>query len=339
MCPDTVSSAPIFPGFDPRWRDVPDYILGITRDIWEDRDIAGLERYYAPDVVVRSPDSVVRGNRAIIAATLATLAEFPDRVLLGEDVIWAATPAADAGGQAGFVSSHRLTSLATHAGTGVYGAPTGQRLHYRVLADCWCAQNMVRDEWLVRDQGALLRQLGLEPRRWAADLIAREGGAQACAPPLTPDSDIDGPYAGTGTRSAVSDRLEDLVTRIMGGELAAIAQGYDRACELAYAGGVTGIGHGPADRFWLTLRSAFPSAGFRIEHRIGMDTPGHPPRAALRWSLYGRHDGPGGFGPATGAYVYVMGITHAEFGPRGLRREWTLIDETAIWKQIGLATG
>jgi hypothetical protein len=33
--------------------------------------------------------------------------------------------------------------------------------------------------------------------------------------------------------------------------------------------------------------------------------------------------------------VYVLGITHAEFGALGpLRREYTLYDETAIWKQI-----
>ena len=41
----------------------------------------------------------------------------------------------------------------------------------------------------------------------------------------------------------------------------------------------------------------------------------------------------------THAEVYVMGITHSEYGPRGLRRGWTLIDETAIWKQILLHTG
>jgi hypothetical protein len=29
-----------------------------------------------------------------------------------------------------------------------------------------------------------------------------------------------------------------------------------------------------------------------------------------------------------------MGLSHAEFGPRGVRREWTLYDETAIWMQI-----
>ena len=24
-------------GFDPKWRDVPDFIIGITKEIWEDR--------------------------------------------------------------------------------------------------------------------------------------------------------------------------------------------------------------------------------------------------------------------------------------------------------------
>ena len=40
-----------------------------------------------------------------------------------------------------------------------------------------------------------------------------------------------------------------------------------------------------------------------------------------------------------GARSHVMGISHAEFGPWGLRREYTLYDETAIWKQILLSTG
>ena len=69
-------------------------------------------------------------------------------------------------------------------------------------------------------------------------------------------------------------------------------------------------------------------------------TRGMPPqRAAFRWSLHGKHDGWGSFGAPSGAEVYVMGISHAEFGPWGLRRDYTLIDETAIWKQILLQTG
>ena len=64
-----------------------------------------------------------------------------------------------------------------------------------------------------------------------------------------------------------------------------------------------------------------------------------PPRAALRWSLTGIHEGWGGFGAPTKAPVHIMGLSHAEFGPRGLKREFVVYDETAIWKQIVLKTG
>ncbi len=47
----------------------------------------------------------------------------------------------------------------------------------------------------------------------------------------------------------------------------------------------------------------------------------------------------GVFGESTGAELYVMGVSHAEFGPWGLRREYTLFDETSLWKQIIIKTG
>jgi len=325
--------SPFMPGFDPRWCDVPDYIFGITEDIWEKRGINALHDYYGKDLIVRSPASVVQGNDGIIGATLATLAEFPDRELPGEDVIWCAT------GENSFLSSHRLYCSATHTGPGVYGAPTGKRLDYRILADCWCQDNAVKDEWLVRDQGAIVRQLGCDPLEWTRDLIAREGGPDACVTPMTPATDIAGPYQGRGNDDPWGARLAGLLNRLMEGEFSVIPDAWDRACDLFYPGHVQAHGHAAADRFWLGLRSAFPSASFQIDHQIGREDPMMPPRAAVRWSLQGTHDGWGMFGAPTGAEVYVMGITHAEFGPWGLRREFTLIDETAIWKQILIATG
>ena len=72
-----------------------DYIRGITHEIWEEKQVETLHHYYSEDIVVRSPSSVVIGNKAVIDATYATLDEFPDRQLLGEDVIWSGNP--DAG--------------------------------------------------------------------------------------------------------------------------------------------------------------------------------------------------------------------------------------------------
>ena len=325
-------------GFDARFTDFPDYIIGITKEIWEDRGIATLHEYYAEDIVVRSPASVVIGNRGVIAATMATLAEFPDRQLLGEDVIWSGTP------EEGMLSSHRILSTATHAGDGIYGAATGTRLTYRIIADCHAMDNQINDEWLIRDQTAIVRQLGWEPRDYARDLIGREGGPEICVRPLSPATDVEGPYSGRGNDNEWGERLGDILTRMMNADMTAIPREYDRAAQLEHPGLVTGHGHGDADRFWMGLRAAFPSAEFCIHHQIGRDDPMMPPRAAVRWSLTGKHDGWGAYGTPTSAGVHVMGITHAEFGTPGkapprLRREWTLLDETAIWKQILLSTG
>ncbi len=320
-------------GFSNRWKDFPDYIIGITKEIWEDRGIATLHHYYSPDIVVRSPGSVVIGNEKVIGATMATLAEFPDRTLLGEDVIWSGTP------EEGMLSSHRLLSTATHLADGVYGKASGKKLTYRIIADCHAINDQINDEWLIRDQTAIVNQIGLNAKDYAADLIAREGGPEKAARPLTPATDMPGPYKGRGNDNAWGVKYADILTRIMGADMAVIAAEYDRAVQSEYPGGVTGHSHGPVDRFWMGLRASFPDATFTIDHQIGRDDDLMPPRAAVRWALHGKHDGWGYFGAPTGAEVYVLGISHVEFGPWGLRREYALFDETAIWKQILLKTG
>lgn len=320
-------------GFSNRWKDFPDYILGITKEIWEDRGIATLHHYYSPDIVVRSPGSVVIGNEKVIGATMATLAEFPDRTLLGEDVIWSGTP------EEGMLSSHRILSTATHMADGVYGPASGKTLQYRIIADCHAINDQINDEWLIRDQTAIVNQIGWEAKAYAADLIEREGGMEKAVRPLTPTTDQPGPYKGRGNDNEWGAQYADILTRIMGADMAVIPSEYDRAVQSEYPGGLTGHGTGPVDRFWMGLRASFPDATFTIDHQIGRDDDRMPPRAAIRWALHGKHDGWGYFGAPTGAEVYVLGISHAEFGPWGLRREYALFDETAIWKQILLQTG
>lgn len=318
-------------GFSNRFKDFPDYIIGITKEIWEDRGLATLHEYYSEDIVVRSPASVVIGNQDVIGATMSTLAEFPDRTLLGEDVIWSGTP------EEGMLSSHRLLSTATHAGDGIYGKATGKKLTYRIIADCHAINNQINDEWLIRDQGAIVRQLGWDPLDYARNQIAQEGDHPKH--PFTPAIDKPGPYKGRGNDNEWGAKYADILNRIMGADLAVIPAEYDRACHLAYPGGVEGHSHGDADRFWTGLRASFPNATFTIDHQIGRDDPMMPPRAAIRWGLHGKHDGWGSFGAPTGADVYIMGASHAEFGPWGLRREYVLFDETAVWKQIALKVG
>ncbi len=316
-----------------RWKDLPDYILGVTKEIWEGRGIATLHHTYAPDIPVRTPLGAARGNGPVIASTMATLAEFPDRQLLGEDVIWSDDP------DHGLLSSHRILSTGTHARGGAFGPATGRRWTIRVIADCAVRGDVIYDEWLVRDYGGLVRQLGQDPRAFAASLIEAEGGPGTAKRPFTPAADIAPDYRGRGNANDWGLRYEDTLTRIMAADFAHILATHDRAAIGAYPGAATAIGRDAIADFWLSLRSAFPSATFTIHHRIGMEGGMMSPRAAIRWSLDGTHDGWGAFGRPTGAPVHVMGMSHAEFGPRGLRREVTLYDEIAIWKQILLHTG
>ena len=320
-------------GFSDRFTDFPDYILGITQEIWEHRNLATLHHYYAPDIPVRSPGSIVFGNEGVIGATMATLAEFPDRRLLGEDVIWSGSP------EEGMLSSHRILSTATHLGDGVYGKATGKKLRYRIIADCHAIDNQINDEWLIRDQGAVVRQLGWDPKEYAIDLIEREGGPENCVQPFHPSIDQVGPYTGRGNDNVWGAKYSDILNRIMGADLGVIPAEYDRAVTGFYPGGKELISTDGVDDFWIGLRAAFPSASFTIDHQIGREDPMMSPRAAIRWSLTGKHDGWGAFGKPSGAEVHVMGISHVEFGPWGIRREYTLFDETSVWKQIAMKTG
>ena len=273
------------------------------------------------------------GNEGVIGATMSTLAEFPDRRLLGEDVIWSGTP------EEGMLSSHRILTTATHLGDGVYGKATGKKLRYRVIADCHAINNQINDEWLIRDQGAVVRQLGWDPKEYALDLIAREGGPEKCIKPFHPSIDKVGPYTGHGNDNKWGSKYADILNKIMNADLSVIPSEYDRAVTGFYPGGVELYSTDGVDNFWTKLRAAFPTSVFSIDHQIGREDPMMSPRSAIRWSLTGKHEGWGAFGKPTGAEVHVMGASHVEFGPWGIRREYTLYDETSIWKQIAMKTG
>jgi hypothetical protein len=325
-------------GFDPRWKDLPDYILGITKEIWEDRNVRSLDHYYGRDMIKRSPDGVLRGNQAVIRETAMSIGSVPDLQLYGEDVIWSGDE------EAGFLSSHRLICVSTHVADGPWGPATGKRTRNRVIADCWCKDDAIHDEWLIYDTGAATRQIGLSPAEAARLQILDEGGVASAERPFTMAMDVVGPYTGRGNDNIWGQRHAGLLQAIFAADFAALAPTYDRAVQLDLPGGRTEHGQPEADRFWTGVKGCFPDAKLTVEHVIGREDPMFAPRSAVRWNLQGRHDGWGLFGRPTGAEVFVWGVCHADWGPWGpdgysIRRETVIFDEVAIWKQIHLHTG
>ena len=71
-----------------------------------------------------------------------------------------------------------------------------------------------------------------------------------------------------------------------------------------------------------------------MSNSIALDQNNMRPRAALRWRLNCLHNSSGFFGLPTNKEIEIYGISHAEFGKQGIVREFILIDEISIWKQL-----
>ncbi|MEP4558946.1 ester cyclase [Cobetia amphilecti] len=310
-------------GFDERFTDLRDYILTITEWIWEGRGIDLIRDYYAEDCPVKAPAGAFTGVEGVIRGTLETLQEFPDRTLLGEDVIGSE----DAPGT--YYSSHRIFSHMTHQGEGAFGAPTGIRAGVMTVADCLCREDRIVDEWLVRDQAGLALQLGHSPEAMGRALAEKASmpGQEALVDRWRgPEGDLDIEALGP-----IAERYRDLWQY---GRLERLRTGYDRAIDTKVPGARTLRGHDDLERFWFGYKAAFPAGIFRVHHWIDREDAGAPRRISLRWSLQTTHQGSGVFGPASGAPVVLLGITHAELRGDIVVREWHQLDEIAIHAQI-----
>ena len=312
-----------------RWATIPDYIHGITRAIWEDRQVAvGLAQYYAADVIVRAATGVTIGNAGVVASTLATLHQFPDRQLVGEDVV------AEDHGDGSFLSSHRLISVMRHHGDGAFGRGSGALVKSRIIADCVVVGAKVVEEWLVRDGTAFAAALGMLPADLAALLVAADRSTGGRPQYFTPARDVVGRYQPRLSDDPAARNYALGWRRIWGeAEPATIRLLYAPGAAVTLPGGGCANGWPEIDRFVIGYLAALPGAVFRIHSLTVNRAPDHPVRIAMRWSLEGTHSGFGAFGPPSGAPVYIMGINHAQMWGKHVMAEWILVDEVAIHKQ------
>ncbi len=321
-------------GFDPEYTSIPDFILKSTERIWEERGIARIRDYYATDNIVRTPMGVTRGIDPVIAATNATLHQFPDRRLLGEDVIWTGD---EETGE--YYSSHRIVSPMHHLGHGMFGPPTGKRVRVRTVADTVLRAGRVCEEWLVRDHGAIVRQLGYDVAEFAAESIARELEWGRTPEVFTPETDVEGSYVTPEDTSDHARVYAETLRSIWLSDFRVVNTNYNEAVALELPGGHADSGKAAVTSFWMGLTSAVPDALFSVDHLIGRDDPGRPLRVAARWSVQGTHDGAGAFGDPSGTPIYILGVNHAEMIDGEITREWVLIDELAVHRQICLFKG
>lgn len=314
-------------GFHTEFHNLDHYIRVITDRIWEGRRLGDIRQYYSDPCMVETALSVSTALEDVIAGTKATLAMFPDRRLLAEDVI----QSGDAEG--GFLSSHRIISPMTHEGDGNFGKATGRKIHARTIADCVCKDNRIVHEWLVRDHAAIALQIGSTPEALARQWLAARGGSWA--------KPVAGPAPGGYVSHISTDPLA--VAYAQGLEALAWGRGevpklYDHAAQQISPGEFTSYGHAEIAAFWQSLFGALPTEQFTIEHLAIQRGNDRPERIALRFRAKTRHNP---INPCMSRYgndskgnaVELLGIIHAEFCQGRVIREWVLLDDVAVWMQ------
>ena len=310
-------------GFDTEFRDLDHYIRVITDRIWEGRRIEDIRRYYSDDCAVETPSDVTIGIDPVMVGTRATLLAFPDRRLLAEDVIISGDE------EGGFLSSHRILSPMTHAGPGIFGPPTQRGVLARTVADCVCINNRIVHEWLVRDQAAIARQIGLHERDLAQRWLNERGGFGKSTMPAAPAS-----YQSHIDTHPLAQRFAQSYQDVWGGRGTTVDAGlFDDQVIVALPGGETAVG-AARSRFWDGLVAALKATHFEVEHLVANERVGRATSIAMRWRVRATHSGAGRYGAPSGRPVEVLGISHADVQQGRVVREWVLIDEVALWMQI-----
>lgn len=325
-------------GFDDKFVDIVDYIVRITHEIWEEKGIGRIYDYYAHNILIHTSDGQTYGRDKVIADSIKTMAAFPDARLYADDVIWSGND------RDGFHTSHRIIWVAHNTGYSIYGPPTGRKVVRQGIAHCFVKENRVVEEWICRDELAVIRQLGFDEQALAQRMAAQEVARGVSAPKPVTQGEIErlqgqAPPAVIPPKRTDGFDVEDFVRRslheIWNWRLLNKVENYyakNYLCATSTNRKLYGLGDLKA--YILALLAAFPDAVMNVDHIcwLGNEQDGY--RVATRWTLLGTHQGPGIYGQPTGKRIRLMGITHQHIEGGKFTREWTAFDEFALLKQL-----
>lgn len=311
---------------------IVDFILGITYEIWEQRQVEKILNYYLEDIEVYSLENITFGAEAMVQQTYETLDAFPDRLLLADEVI-------TSGDVNSGYSSHRIISPMTNLGDTAFGPATGRQIRTMNIADCEISNGQITGEWLVRDNFAMVLQLGFDPakaaqklaglfekthKHWLHQQFERTSGASVNEPRR--------PSSGQQPKTTQLARRVLEAYWLTGDSeyLNSVIAPYcvlHRAPKRIFSGRTAMLDH------YQDWRIAFPEAHLTVDNVCCKHQEYSDMTIAARWSFAGTDSGGFAGNAATGKDIYVLGVTHWEVVDDRIVAEWTVFDELAVMAQ------
>ncbi len=322
-------------GFDPEYTSIEQYTLRSSRKIWQDKALGLIYTHYAHNVTVHRSDGETYGRDGALEHAVRTLAAIPDLRLEGDEVI----SSGDA--QNGFLVSHLVTVCGHHFGYSRYGAPNENPLEYLQISMQFVRENRVVEEWVVTDEIAVIRQLGLDEVALAKSITLEEL-SRGCQAPVTGLSEIvrsSGQHHPAIQLEADPRNPDELPVLLYGliwnaRMLDQIKVLYAPSAEIVVPGNRKFKGHDDLTRHVLGWLAAFPDCAINLDQVIHNGNESDGFLISARWTLQGTHLGSSAYGTPSGRRVRLIGISHFEVRDGQIQREHTVWDEFALLKQI-----
>ncbi len=137
------------PGFD-----VEHEVRRLFHDVYNRRDLSAVDRLYAPTVRWHGTTNRTGYGRSDVRGMARNLlATFPDLGVRVDEVYWMGNEID------GFSVSVRWTGAGTHRGYGLYGEPSGRRVHLWGISQLYFARGQIVEEWSLFNEFDVLAQL------------------------------------------------------------------------------------------------------------------------------------------------------------------------------------
>jgi predicted ester cyclase len=324
-------------GFDDCYTDIVDYIVRCTHRIWDERDVGLIYTHYTHNAVLYGTMGTLYTREEVVRDTIQRLVSLPERRGMATQVIWRGND------EEGFYTSHLVTGSGRHTQFGHYGEPTGRTFVSRTIADCMIHENKIYREWIVADNMAIVKQLGLDPHAFA-ERLARErfekgftnldiGENRRLLGQYPPEAEADVSLAHNPLEEHTLRWLHEVYNKRMFGTLRNIysptAQWHGPLMKELY--GQAAVLHQT-----MALVGSIPDCAFAPQHICSVPCEEGGEKVAVRWIMEGHHIGYGLLGYPTGQRLQVMGISHFHYKNEKIVDDWTVYDELSLLAQIKL---
>lgn len=337
------------PGFEDQFVDIVDYILRITYWIWHEQKVDLCLDYYSSASSLHTMVGDIVGNQTVVDNTWATLRSFPDRTLDGENVVWDVVEPGTT-----YFTSHLIVSHMTNNGDSEFGPATNKRARIRTIADCIIRENVIVEEWLMRDNALLVMALGFDVKEVAKqqaqrditennfDLLEFVGKLRNVVQENKISSPQTSLYDANENISFIPEQDPKRFATMLFGTLWQQRE-WEKNISSFYDFRVTA--HLPAGRelsgtmeykeFLTEFLTGLSEVAISIDNVSTIPYLGDAVDVAVRWSLSAVHNGDSAvLGPASNTPIYLLASSHFRIIRNRVREEWTVFDELALQRQV-----